>query len=156
MPFSPSGVSRECGVPPTRTVMRIASSSLSSSCCAEFEHLDWLKKYRASALRLLCPRGTVHLDLIHLFFSKPSAIPCNVDVPCHFPNMGKPGKERPGDEHVIMSDHSKAVDRTLCFSLSLSPFAFPPSRFLFPVLLEQTPTLPRVFTRSQLHVITGT
>lgn len=28
--------------------------------------------------------------------------------------------ERPGDEHVIMSDHGEAIDRTLWFSLSLS------------------------------------
>lgn len=29
---------------------------------------------------------------LSVFFPEPSAIPCNVDVPCHFPNMGRPGR----------------------------------------------------------------
>ena len=50
--------------------------------------------------------------------------------------------ERPGDEHVMMSDHGEALDRMLCFSLpALLSICFV---LLLPVLLQLAPSLPRI------------
>lgn len=83
--------------------------------------IDLREKYWALKLNLPSPRGTVHLDLIHLLFfpfsphSRARYLVMLMWLAISQTQASRVG--RPGDEHVIMSDHSEATDRTLWLSL---------------------------------------
>lgn len=87
--------------------------------------MDLREKYWALKLNLPSPRGTVHLDLIHLFFpfSPHSQVRYLVMLMWLAISQTQASRGgRPGDEHIIMSDHTEAIDDRRTLWLSLPPW----------------------------------
>lgn len=152
MPFSHLGVPRECGVSLMRAVYLLPTVFL--LLLTVWTPMDWLKEYQAFEFESAESQRPGASWPYPLFFSQPSAIPCNADVPCHFPNTGK--LWRAARRWARNNVRPQWSDRPHAVFLSLSALPsirFFPSLFL-PVPLQQPLVFPRIdvsLLGSQIH-----
>ncbi len=117
MPFSHVGYPEKAGY---HLSGRLIFFPLSCSCCAQFEHLWWLKEYWGLGFESSRSQGHgASWPYPPFFLSQVRYLVMLMSLAISQTRARR--GERPGDEHIIMSDHSEAIDCTLCFFLSALP-----------------------------------